>query len=1136
MKNKLHIVLLLLICSFASAQTNTENYILTTTYKDPRTVNPPRVSSSIEYYDGIGRPIQKIASQQSATGKNIVTHAEYDSFDRLVKEYLPYKSPNTGLDFEPNAKNNTLSYTGYSGQSPYSEKQLENNPLNRVLKQASPGSTWAMGNGKEIKYEYKTNAASEVKKIKAVATWDANSGTYTVAFSDNGNSTYPANELYKTIVKDENWTSGTDNTTEEFKNKAGQVILKRAYGTSTANGTPVNTSHDTYYVYDQFGNLSYVIPPKANGDTSVPTLDNLCYQYRYDHRNRLVEKKIPGKTSWDFIVYDKFDRVVATGPAYLPYTGSSATSEGWNITKYDQFDRPVYHIWYNSQPATSWGRNNLQNSYNTATHINEVRGGSQVGWVDIGYTSQVFPTSGGIHFLDVNYYDNYSISELIGVTLPTSIEGESVLANPKGLLTATFSRVLLDGQFYGNLTYTLYDKKGRNLRTHTKNYLNGYTQVDTKYDFLGKTLLTRTKHKRVPADTEITVVDNFEYSNQERLLTHTHSINGGNHTLLADNTYDELGKVIVKKVGRNVGNPLQTINYSYNIRDWLTGINTDASNNPVLNVSEKDLFSFKINYATVENQTGYTGKALYNGNISETYWLSSADNTIRKYGYFYDALNRLQDAVYMKPNLANGVTGAYNESATYDKNGNIVTMKRKGDFDHPDAAQAIPIDDLTYNYTNSNGTNVLSSVTDAAGANSTFGFKKGNATGLPDFEYDNFGNMTVDRNKGIAAIKYNHLNLPTEITFTSLPQKISYIYDSAGRKMQKKVTSPQNVLTTTDYFDGFQYKNGVLQFFPTAEGYVNFDTDVFKDVFHYKDHLGNTRLSFTESPDPNAAPTIMEQNHYYPFGLKHTNYNVTVMKLRGSTPEVALVPLYKYKYNGKEWQDELSLNWYDYGARNYDAALGRWMNTDPLAEKGREYSPYVYSFNNPVYFIDPDGNWPDFPASFKTAFTNTVNSFKASVNKTIDDVKVTATKAVVKAQKTVANHKGQILGAAKIVQKVGDKITKVGLGAAAVGAIFEGVGAAPGLEIAAAGSAVSGIGAVVEITTNLIVGDNKEGGAKLAEETTGAVVGALVGKVVPGSKETVKQEVKEAVRATQEIIKNTAVDNSKAGVKKVTEQ
>lgn len=90
---------------------------------------------------------------------------------------------------------------------------------------------------------------------------------------------------------------------------------------------------------------------------------------------------------------------------------------------------------------------------------------------------------------------------------------------------------------------------------------------------------------------------------------------------------------------------------------------------------------------------------------------------------------------------------------------------------------------------------------------------------------------------------------------------------------------------------------------------------------------------------------ILEENHYYPFGLKHSYTNTVVSD-------------YKYKYNGKELQDDLGLNLYDYGARNYDPAIGRWMNIDPLAEVSRRFSPYTYALNNPVRFTDPDGNEP----------------------------------------------------------------------------------------------------------------------------------------------------------------------------------
>mgnify|MGYP001817405351 FL=1 len=150
--------------------------------------------------------------------------------------------------------------------------------------------------------------------------------------------------------------------------------------------------------------------------------------------------------------------------------------------------------------------------------------------------------------------------------------------------------------------------------------------------------------------------------------------------------------------------------------------------------------------------------------------------------------------------------------------------------------------------------------------------------------------------------------------------------------------------------------NEVLKFFNTYEGYVEPSGTAFDYVYQYKDHLGNIRLSYSDknndgdidiSTDPNIME-IVEENNYYPFGLKHKGYNNVVNGVENNY----------MTFNGKEHEKSLDLNWHDFGARNYDAALGRWMNIDPMADKMRNNSPYNYAFNNPILFVDPEGEFP----------------------------------------------------------------------------------------------------------------------------------------------------------------------------------
>jgi len=343
--------------------------------------------------------------------------------------------------------------------------------------------------------------------------------------------------------------------------------------------------------------------------------------------------------------------------------------------------------------------------------------------------------------------------------------------------------------------------------------------------------------------------------------------------------------------------------------------------------------------------------------------------------YSYDALNRLTAAVSKVGIDAN----RYDEKGiTYDKNGNILTLQRTGL-----SPVVTTMDNLKYTYDTGNK---LVQVFDSSLKNEGFTEPATHlsTTTTPDYNYDLNGNMLSDLNKGITTIKYNHLNLPTKITFSGTNKIIDYLYTSNGQKVYKKVTNG-TAITETNYLSGFQYQNGFggssfqnifsLQFFPTSEGYINADYTSNRDgsrtfngysyVYNYTDHLGNVRLSYSDKNKKGSvqfsyqesywdssrgviayrwASDLVEENNYYPFGLKHKGYN-----------DGQVQPNYKYAFGGKERQTELGLDWSDFGARNYDATLGRWMNMDPLSEKYFSFSPFNYCLNNPILFIDPDG-------------------------------------------------------------------------------------------------------------------------------------------------------------------------------------
>jgi RHS repeat-associated protein len=912
-------------------------------YKTPTSTSSSTYASnevveSVVYYDGLGRPIQQKLLKQSNTGKDIVTPIEYDLFGRQSKSYLPYVNGTANPDYESNAISDQAIF--YSTQASnfentayaYSEKTYENSPLNRILKISAPGDDWrtkATGADNTIKLDYQINSQNEVRLFNS----SSNETTFAVSFIDS-NSYYQESELYKSIYKNENWkiSDGNNNTIEEFKDKEGRLVLKRTYGSSEVNGSDINENHDTYYVYDQFSNLTFVIPPMVDISAviSQTVLDNLCYQYKYDNRNRLIEKKLPGK-DWEFIVYDKLDRVVASGPVKSPFKDASSSSViGWKVIKYDVFNRVILTGWIETSSINSIIRSNLQSTINLNSNFSETFSGAN-------YTNIAWPTT-GYEPLTLNYYDNYNGNvSFTTTTFPFISNGyNNSTALPKGLPTLSWVRVLENkADMRAERTYIIYDQKGRVVTSFSNNYLDGYTQVDNQMEFItGRVNQSILTHKKVSVTTVLTVTNTYSYSDQDRLIFQTHQIGNGVPQLMSRNEYSELGQLIVKRVGSKTSGDttegLQKIDYSYNSRGWLKGINDIAN---LYNATENDLFAYKLNYNTTD---GYFSEKQYNGNISEVQWRTATDNTVKQYSYTYDELNRLKTAIYSKPipGVTSSINNSFGENAWYDKNGNITHLERYKDIS---TAPTNEIDDLVYHYaTNSNQ---LKSVDDLQ--LNPEGFKDGNTSG-DDYSYDSYGNLVIDKNKGIVdasdatkpGILYNDMNLPTKILFGT-SGTIEYLYNAVGKKLQKKVTQGITV-TTTDYLDGFQYQNNVLTFFASAEGYVQANGTY---VFQYKDHLDNVRVSYVNN---NGTAQIIDENNYYPFGLKQDDYYYPPTSNN-------------YKYNGKELQEEFSLNMTSMDYRQYDNALGRFNIIDPLAEE--TYSSTIYGFagNNPVMFSDPSG-------------------------------------------------------------------------------------------------------------------------------------------------------------------------------------
>ncbi|WP_161964078.1 DUF6443 domain-containing protein [Chitinophaga flava] len=873
---------------------------------DPAAVTAPGrpvsdVKQATKYFDGLGRLLQTVEKGMSGDSKDIVTPVLYDEFGLEQFKYLPYVPTGGNMSdgkfkldpfgaqqifYKDPSLNPTLKDEGIY----YHQTEFEPSPLNRTIKVYAPGSSWGktMGN-KPVGQQYLMNTAADSVRIWTIA--DNADLPVTAAIFDAG-------QLYKNVTTNEHNVQ-----TVEYKDKEGRMVLKKVQLHSSAL---LGTAHMgwlcTYYVYDNLNRLRFVISPmgvsKITSSWNVTTVaEEFCFRYRYDTKSRMIFKKVPGAKPVE-MVYDQRNRLVFTRDGNM----NADNVKNWLVTFYDELNRPVQTALYHSAAS----RETLQGAMNTVVNATGNTNYKFPGIADLVVAAKdrdIYKAINSIAFesgfdtgengvmdayidgnlnegianivvnnplpdidpasltpLTYTFYDHYDFpgsQPILTTDLGKPVAGNNPYSEPSvvsdvttGLVTGTKARILGTDRWQTSTIY--YNSKGRVVQTVTDNIANGKDITSNLYDFNGKLLSTYGRHKNPMSSItpEVRILTMMDYDQAGRVLAIRKQINdAGALKTIVQHTYNALGQLTQKQLGDN----LDVLTYDYNIRGWLLGMNRDF----VKSSGNTPFFGFELGYdkpTSVISGATFAGQQ-YSGNVSGTIWRSKGDNICRKYDFSYDLVNRLSAADFNQQN--SGSSGWSKDQAdfsvsnlSYDASGNILTMRQKG----ISGGAPTTIDDLRYDYKNGS-TNKLNFVTDGIfNPQSTLGdFKENQQADTQDYWYDDNGNMTRDENKNIGAITYNHLNLPEAITMTG-KGNIRYYYNALGKKVRKVVqdnSGSSSITTTTDYINGFVYKDNVLQFTGHEEGRIRAVTSqnapvAFVYDYFEKDHLGNVRIVLTE--------------------------------------------------------------------------------------------------------------------------------------------------------------------------------------------------------------------------------------------------------------------------------------------------
>jgi RHS repeat-associated protein len=780
-----------------------------------------------------------------------------------------------------------------------------------------------LGRGIETVYKGKANGKDQVQALaydnqgrvsKTFETYASGASTgefvSTPGNADHYLTDYEANSLNR--VSKQTPASWAATITTYGSNNAGDGVQNINFPNGSSAAFAVGSLRKTT-VTDGNGNKSItfkdkkgriVLSRRANGNESSKS----DTYYVYDDKDRLA-KVIPPGAVWG-------DANLTFGYLYL---GNDLVSQkklpgkGAELFEYNSRDLPVkFQDPFLLANSSRWMGSNYDD-YGRLTIKGVYASGSGDGIV---LSNKIIENIYGASGIEIDKLKT-SKTILFGATT----DPVATLGTGLGTLQKTFSY-----DSYGRVTgYT-----GNN---HTALANNAAENLSYTYDFQDN-ILSETRNSTNNGGS-ISVANTRQFDAWGRLAQTGQSINGAAATIISRLSYTNKDQLAWKKLGPGA-NGLQQVDYDYQQNGMLKSINgvlelTNSSfetakmlqnlNLPIFSTATtEDLFRQKIEYNVLSPNIG--GTAQSNGNIGQLLWQVKG-RTTQAYGFTYDYLDRLTNAKYtsFKPDASADPIDYFGESQTYDARGNILSIKRNGMV--LDAAKYInkAIDNQTV--TIPSASNQMS---------------------------QSIGASSIDPTKLNLDSPHNHLNLPAKWDFGS-NNIIEFWYDGLGTKLRKIVKVNNVVALTHDYLGAVEVKNNATEAVYNEEGRAFMNAGAFRYEYLLRDHLGNTRVSFTDKNGNgviNSEAEILQENHYYPFGKS----------MEGAWYKDASASKYRYLYNGKELTDEFNLNFYDYGARWLDPGMASWWEVDPLGEKMPAWSPYSYGFNNPIRFVDPTGLIP----------------------------------------------------------------------------------------------------------------------------------------------------------------------------------